>query len=180
VSCSDCHGGHPEADNPDQAHRGILSSTKSESPLYFTNIPDTCGKCHTGVLQQFKKSAHYHELKKSGKGPNCLTCHGSMATWVLKPDQMEQTCSVCHRKPVQAQAALMSLRLARSSIEKVEDSNPGAKNDPKFLDLKKELGAAEQMWHSFNMSDVLESSRKLTKRAHELGVDMKLKKGKEN
>jgi hypothetical protein len=179
IACSACHGGHPEASSAAAAHQGLLSSNDKNSSLYFTNIPDTCGKCHAGILGQFKKSVHYSELKKSGRGPNCLTCHGSMATWVLKPDQMEQSCSLCHRKPTQAQAALMSLRLAQTTVAKMEASAPSEKGDARFKALKEDLKGVVQLWHSFDMKAVLESSRRVIKRAHELSTDWKLQPQKE-
>ena len=175
VSCHSCHGGNPEASDKEKAHQGIQLSTQQGSSLYFTNIPETCGQCHSEILGQFKKSAHYSELKASGRGPNCLTCHGSMATWVLRPDQMEQTCTLCHKKPMQAQATLMTLGVAQSNIEKLSSMVPADKKQQEaYKALQADLDSTVQLWHSFDMTKVLEESRRLIRRSRELSTDWKL------
>src|SRR3989338_3806820 len=85
ISCDACHGGNPSKSVKGEAHKGMRSSREEKSPLYFTNIPATCGSCHQAEFKAFKKSAHYRDLQKSGRGPNCVTCHGSMANHVLAP-----------------------------------------------------------------------------------------------
>lgn len=66
ASCSDCHGDHI-TDNPDDPK----ASTKKARMI------ETCGKCHSEVVNKFKKSKHGQELLKNNeKAPTCSDCHG--------------------------------------------------------------------------------------------------------
>jgi hypothetical protein len=96
VGCEACHGGDPAASDRAAAHRGIRRSTDRASPVYFTHIPETCGRCHAAELGYFRSSVHFARLQSDGRGPNCVTCHGSMATSVLAPERALRTCSACH------------------------------------------------------------------------------------
>ena len=63
VSCHDCHGGDPK--DPDMSmsrHRGFVGSPK------YNEVPEFCGKCHTGILKNYLESGHGEALKKTGKG----------------------------------------------------------------------------------------------------------------
>ena len=73
VACSACHGGNPNAPAREAAHAGMLAASNDKSPVYFTNIPQTCGNCHTAELNAFKISLHFKELERTGRGPNCVT-----------------------------------------------------------------------------------------------------------
>lgn len=96
LSCTACHGGDPAKDAKEEAHRGILSEAEPTSPLYFKNIPKTCGGCHPKILGRFEKSRHYAQLEAAGRGPNCVTCHGSLNTRIFASTMVERSCSKCH------------------------------------------------------------------------------------
>ncbi len=100
VACQDCHGGDATKSHREQAHQGVRSSRDPESPLYFTQLPQTCGSCHNTEWQLFQQSVHYAQLRQSGRGPNCVTCHGAMATTVLQPTELVTTCGACHNPRV--------------------------------------------------------------------------------
>ncbi len=56
AACSDC----PSANGPDgsrTAHR-ILSAGDRESTIYHFNIPDTCGKFHRGIAEDYWEGIH--------------------------------------------------------------------------------------------------------------------------
>ncbi|MBI5247576.1 MAG: hypothetical protein HY923_10375 [Elusimicrobia bacterium] len=168
VSCHSCHGGDPTQSGPN-AHKGLLPSSDPASPIYFTKVPETCGACHTEELQAFRKSAHHKELMRSGKGPNCVTCHGSMANEILSPKHLENTCSLCHRKPMGARPALMALNNASAAVERlgtqIGRSGDAAEAKETFARLEKERGELLRDWHTFTLKGVLEKSQALTKKA---------------
>lgn len=96
VSCSACHGGSPDAKDKETAHRGILPAGAPESPLYYRNIPETCGSCHGEVREHFVKSKHYQRLMSAGKGPHCAACHGSMNSKSQFTRIVAEQCASCH------------------------------------------------------------------------------------
>jgi hypothetical protein len=187
ASCGACHGGNPSARDAAAAHKGIERSSDPGSRIYFNRIPVTCGTCHVRELESFKRSSHYKELQRSGKGPNCVTCHGSMATRILSPMDMESVCNLCHIRPTKAYAALISLQTTQKLMEqlrkKIQDSRSNQTDvSAQSSDLKK----AEQMykdalfaWHSFDMENVLPAvqglNREIRNSLHELDLKEKSK-----
>jgi len=102
ATCNDCHstGG--------TAHK-ILAPGHQESSINHFNIPDTCGKCHKGVANDFWEGIH-GKLVKRGEtdAPVCTNCHGEHG--IISPDDprspvsssrlAEETCSPCHESAV--------------------------------------------------------------------------------
>ena len=63
--CSDCHGAH-----------AVLPKKDAASTISHENVPQTCGKCHEGILAQWQQSSHGQLwAKKDPKGPVCISCH---------------------------------------------------------------------------------------------------------
>lgn len=93
-ACVDCHGSH-----------GILPKADPTSQVSHAKTPDTCGKCHAFILDDWRQSSHgkvWSQPGKAGeKGPTCVTCHGSHG--ILHPQtqaarlQLPETCSQCHK-----------------------------------------------------------------------------------
>ena len=89
-TCNDCHGVHY-----------ILPASDPASTIYRDNVPKTCGKCHIGVEQTYRKSIH-GRLADSGdrRGPVCATCH--TAHQIVKPGEAtfkshsDERCGQCH------------------------------------------------------------------------------------
>ena len=99
VTCSDCHGGNPEAAKKNTAHGGKGGTRKMQSAVNFRNIPETCGQCHDEILNSYRKSNHFRHLKirkQEQQGPNCVTCHGSLNSVALNVNTVKQTCLICH------------------------------------------------------------------------------------
>src|SRR4030065_2453010 len=96
VRCEACHGGDPVLADKTGANKELSRSGDPRSSVYFRTLPQTCGKCHGEELVNFSRSRHYAELKTSGRGPSCVTCHGSMGTFILTSDQITEFCTVCH------------------------------------------------------------------------------------
>jgi nitrate/TMAO reductase-like tetraheme cytochrome c subunit len=92
VSCNDCHGGDPaDAAMAMSPERGFVGTPK------YRDVPEFCGKCHIGILKNYLESGHGKALKASGRGPNCVTCHGSHGIQKASIDIInEQRCSQCH------------------------------------------------------------------------------------
>jgi cytochrome b subunit of formate dehydrogenase len=102
ATCNDCHstGG--------SAHR-ILSPGHPDSSINHFNIPQTCGKCHKGVENDFSEGIH-GKLVSRGEtdSPVCTHCHGEHG--IISPADprspvssarvAEQTCSPCHESAV--------------------------------------------------------------------------------
>lgn len=67
ATCVSCHSSH-----------NVRPKTDPKSTIYWSNIPETCGKCHLGILKAFKQSTHGKMWeKRAPQGPGCVTCHGS-------------------------------------------------------------------------------------------------------
>ena len=97
VGCEKCHGGDATTFESFLAHRGILTSRNPSSPTHRTNLPRTCGTCHTGPFVAFQRSRHFALLGQGGgEGPSCSTCHGPVAARLLSPRSLEKRCDTCH------------------------------------------------------------------------------------
>ncbi len=96
LECTSCHNGDSGGGSKVEAHEGILPTSHAGSPVHYKNIPRTCGRCHEDIYKRFVKSRHYAKLKESGRGPNCITCHGSLNARTYYTTIFERACSVCH------------------------------------------------------------------------------------
>jgi hypothetical protein len=171
VGCDGCHGGDPAATDARQAHHGVTPSTDPASPVFFARVPDTCGRCHAAEAGYFRSSIHYARLRTDGRGPNCVTCHGSMATSVLSPERVLGTCSACHSTggvaPVgKSREAAQVLALVRaenilfdiitSQAASARGAQGGAKARVLLEDAERHLSAAAEVWHSFRLDSAVE------------------------
>lgn len=169
VGCEACHGGNAAAADRETAHRGIRRSSDHGSPVYFTRVPETCGRCHAAELAYFRSSIHYARLKSDGRGPNCVTCHGSMATSLLSPEQMLRTCSACHVRdgiapPERPRESAQVLALARAEnilydivTTAAEGGSPPAVRARAMLDhAQRHLAAAAEIWHGFRVDSAVQ------------------------
>lgn len=173
IGCQACHGGDAAASGKAAAHKDMRPSGDPGSVVYFTRIPETCGACHEAEYSAFKKSRHASELARSGKGPNCVTCHGSMASRIIDARDMEMTCTLCHRKPTKAHAARVAVDEARDVLHRFDERLKKARAGG-TLDLKKYDGAYKELlaryqalqvdWHSFDMARILEQAKDIAKK----------------
>ncbi len=94
ATCTDCHGSHDLKDRLDPA-----------SPIFRTNIPATCGKCHYGVFAIFRDSAHGVAFARGvPDAPGCTECHGEHdirqasdpGSSVSFAAVSQKTCPSCH------------------------------------------------------------------------------------
>lgn len=97
VGCNKCHGGDPAEPDSHKAHNGILPPSNKGSRLHLINLPETCGACHSSIVNAFTESTHYERLKSSGFAPSCTTCHAHMASSVARyPSEGAALCAHCH------------------------------------------------------------------------------------
>ena len=97
VGCERCHGGDPESVQPQWAHRGILHSSRPNSPVNRANLFRTCAPCHPSEAEAFASSLHRVLLEGDDlRAPSCSTCHGAMTAHVPSPAALETQCAACH------------------------------------------------------------------------------------
>jgi hypothetical protein len=104
-SCIDCHDAHL-----------IRSPDDARSDVYPTNIPATCGRCHsdrvlmepysipTDQIERFEKSAHGRALleQKNFAAPPCIGCHGSHSALPPTVTEVSTVCGRCHVSEAEA------------------------------------------------------------------------------
>lgn len=94
ATCVSCHGSHE-----------ILALGNPKSPIYWRNVPETCGNCHGDILDQYSDSVHWTSAKEGVReAPVCTDCHGEHE--IQGPANPEspvnplkvssQTCGRCH------------------------------------------------------------------------------------
>jgi cytochrome b subunit of formate dehydrogenase len=94
-SCVNCHN-----------HHDIEPPTSDNSSINKFNIPNTCGKCHTEIADQYKQSIHGVALLQRGvtDAPSCTDCHGehnilehtNPNSPVAYQNVSSEVCSPCH------------------------------------------------------------------------------------
>ncbi len=170
IRCEACHGGNPVTADKATAHTGVFKSNNPKSSIYFKNLPQTCGKCHGEELVNFSRSRHYSELKTSGRGPSCVTCHGSMGTFILTSDRIREFCTVCHNNqrgilpniPGEVENVLIMMELADTLVSWSEEfvaeahkTKKGTSESEKQLAIARNtIKQAKLTWHTFRLKDV--------------------------
>ncbi len=168
VTCDACHGGNPAADTEAGAHASMKNASDPNSTIYFKNIPDTCGKCHSDVLANFKNTMHYQRLRAESRAPSCITCHQPHTFKVLKASELTNVCSVCHNPkdniappevPNEAKQALEKQTELQDEILKAKDTVAQAKAQgidvsTAQMDIDAAVAVmnnAPSLWHGFNL-----------------------------
>lgn len=165
VTCDKCHGGNPESMEEQAAHAGVLSSSDPQSRVYYKNVPSTCGTCHGAEFYKFKQSVHYTMLESSGRGADCVTCHGSMVTSILTPENVTAVCERCHNKtmaifpyiPKKAKVVLLLLRESQDLLDAKEQlyrTSEESKDAQNLQDAKSSLHSAALEWHKFDLDEI--------------------------
>ena len=117
-TCTSCHGTHDlkPADDP-------------RSPVHRTNVVATCGRCHQGILAEYRESIHAAALSKGVKdAPTCIGCHGEHTIAAptdpaskVSPRNIPKTCGACHA----AERIVRAYGLATTRGETYADSFHG-------------------------------------------------------
>jgi hypothetical protein len=180
VTCDRCHGGDTTATDKEAAHQGIYPLRDRRSWVASRRIPATCGTCHQQELGYFAESAHYQQLVTTERGPNCVTCHGSMAIHVLSPEELDAACSPCHpavqgvAPPMLANSRrlLAAARQADSTVRalaprvELADPRPRAAADRYLRQAQDALRQVHQGWHAFDLKLIDEAVTGAARAAH--------------
>ena len=99
AACTDCHGYHD-----------VLSVSDPNSPVYPSNLPNTCAHCHSNkklmaahglpsdIPDIYKESVHGKALveKKDMSVAQCASCHGGHGAIPPGVKEIGDTCGKCH------------------------------------------------------------------------------------
>ncbi len=99
AECASCHGSH-----------GILATKDVRSPVYPTNLPRTCAKCHsdaaymkgygipTDQFDKYARSVHGTALLERNDlgAPACNSCHGNHGATPPGVSSISKVCGTCH------------------------------------------------------------------------------------
>lgn len=177
VTCDKCHGGNPTAKTKEAAHKGVKAPTELDSPVYYKNVPRTCGQegCHVDELEQFENSMHYQRLQAVKLAPSCSTCHTPHSFKVLDPEVFRGFCTKCHyvgkvapiEVPTEAEYALEAAARLSREITSVQEKITFARMEGKDVSAaQKELDKAiavvnklPELWHAFNLKNFEEQEK---------------------
>ncbi len=94
ASCIDCHDSHE-----------VIKAVDPRSSVFKQNIPNTCGKCHSEIKDEYSESIHGKlVLKGNTDAPSCTDCHGEHNIMkandpnapVAFQNVSREICSPCH------------------------------------------------------------------------------------
>lgn len=99
AECVDCHGVH-----------GIRAVSSPDAPVYATNVPKTCARCHadstkmaeykipTNQYALYQRSVHARALFDQGdlSAPACNDCHGNHGATPPEVKSVANVCGQCH------------------------------------------------------------------------------------
>jgi predicted CXXCH cytochrome family protein len=99
ATCTSCHGVHP-----------ILAISDSKSPVFRSNVPATCARCHadarymapygikTDQYADYRASVHGEALLQRGskQAPACNDCHGNHGAVPPGVSSIANVCAQCH------------------------------------------------------------------------------------
>lgn len=188
ISCEACHGGDPKQSTKEKAHAGITNNTDPQSPVYYTNVPNTCGKCHPKELNNFENSTHYKKLEALQLAPSCTTCHHPHTFTILSTEDFRNSCGTCHsiyKKvapydiPLKAEDLLRKVNKLKFNIDNTRQDIFWAKKNGTDVgkaemstdNALKTLGNLAPMWHEFNLThfeDEINSANSDLKNANDI------------
>ena len=151
VTCENCHGGDPSIADKIGAHKDMTKRTDLESPVYYTNVPATCGKCHSKELQNFQGSKHYQKLEALKLAPTCTTCHAPHRFTLLDPEEFRNFCGNCHSvyKKVAPYDIPVKAEYLMGGVNKLKFNIDMANNDI-FLAMKNGTDVSQAQKHADN------------------------------
>ncbi len=174
VSCHDCHGGDPKDATMAMSHvRGFVGKPK------YQDVPEFCGKCHIGIMKNYLESGHGKALKATGKGPNCVVCHGSHGIQRASIDIInEQLCTRCHSYE-RARIMKQALFLTEKRMGEIEKTLKDLKSEGIYTgDNEKTLFSTQAefraLFHTVDVSLVKDRTDEFTKRLN--GIEKSVQK----
>jgi cytochrome b subunit of formate dehydrogenase len=93
ATCADCH-----------EHHSVRAAGDPEAATARERIPETCGRCHVGVVETYEGSVHGRALAAgSASAPVCTDCHaGHRISRAGTPEHhldIVNECGDCHDRP---------------------------------------------------------------------------------
>jgi hypothetical protein len=90
ATCTGCHTAHE-----------VLPRDDPASSVHRARVPETCGRCHHGIQEQFQQSVHFEMAGKTGKElPVCSDCHSAHTIRRADADgfrlEIMDKCGRCH------------------------------------------------------------------------------------
>ncbi len=168
IACQNCHGGDPTKSNKENAHMDNYSSLSSIKESSFKDIPQRCGECHEGVLNNFVESKHYKVLIESGTGPHCATCHGSVNANVYYTSVISRTCKGCHNEYTENRPEIVGEAdkiLHRINVSRAFKNwiliNFENKDTAQADDMLALYNNVAESWHKFDFEELDEKSQDL-------------------
>ncbi len=146
VKCNNCHGGDPTdyilAMDPEAGFRG--KPTHQATPAF-------CGRCHIGVYDNYKVSAHQKALSEGKNAPTCVSCHTNHDVVKVTGSMMSE--EKCGNASCHPYAKVKYVKEAFTNIEKrlaqLEAKLPKLdKEEMKTSDIKEEIFASRQSLHA--------------------------------
>jgi hypothetical protein len=116
ATCISCHE-KPHGSAQDRGKHGIRAVDDLQSPVYRTNVAETCAKCHADAkvmagyqyhgkplgheqYADWRVSVHGRALIKKGDlgAPTCNNCHGNHGAVPPAVGSVANACGACHGK----------------------------------------------------------------------------------
>jgi len=165
VTCDECHGGNARSADADAAHADGVRSSDPASGIYFENVPETCGRCHEGVLAGFRESSHFEHVEEDPgeeQGPTCVTCHGSVDSAVLNVNTVVAACARCHNEesdnhpehPGKAREVLNRFLSIQRFYRYITIRAEPEEAQVFFADLEPRLAKLAVTWHTFDLDAI--------------------------
>ena len=191
VSCSDCHGGNPEAADKDGAHAVEFSAASASSSVNFKNIPDTCGQCHEDIYEGYQQSPHFKHLvakDQEKQGPNCVTCHGSISSVAPNVNTVRDACSRCHNDetenhpeiPDEAKRLLNSFLSIHRYYRYVAIRGEPAESREFLESIDDRAHDLSINWHTFDLEAIGERTSAILKDLREKRKELRARRAAEN
>ena len=126
------------------------------------------------MLERFVKSRHFEQLKITGRGPNCITCHGALNARVYSTTTVQRACSTCHTTKTKNHPEIIAQ--AQEILGRLNHANgyrKGLKFYYKSIKRPEAMGRVDKaytdtinLWHEFDF-------KKLGPRSQELLAEIK-------
>jgi hypothetical protein len=165
VTCTDCHEGNADISDQAAAHGSMMVSDPQADAVSYRQVPATCGACHEEELKSYQTSRHYQLMEtrqQADRGPNCVTCHGSLNAQAPTVRTVAGTCQHCHNSesnnhpdmPVQAEKLLNDFNTVRGFRHYVDRRGEGELRATALSDLDSGLGDLTRHWHTFDLESI--------------------------
>ena len=172
ISCYDCHGGDAKSTDKEKAHGKAMMPNATASAVNFENVPKTCGSCHDDQLMAYKKSNHFEHLKRENmekRGPNCVTCHGSLNSKKLNVNTVAEVCEQCHNTksenhpeiPEKATALLNDYNTINGFRRFIRRRGNAVEMAPYLQQLDQDILKLSTTWHYFDLEKIEKQTQKL-------------------